>query len=335
MSKIFVLHVAVFLAAFGAAQAQDTQIGGFVDGAYYINTVDDNGEFGLDQVELDITHSASDKTLLRADVEWVKDGEDYTIQAEQGYMTYTANCGWAFTLGKFNAPIGFELLDAPDMYQYSHALVFDHGLPTNLTGINLAKDFGQGLDLIAHVSNGWDRATADDNVTYGGRLGYSKDRISGGISAISGKEDMPDESSAKADRETITRTVIDIDVAYQMERLLFGGEFNSGAVDYTGGGEAKWMGILFMVNAAISDRFGVTFRYDLFDDQDGFVFGAIGDEMQKRQAITIAPSVNLDDGFVALVEFRVDMSDQDAFIDSDGEPTDSSTAVAFEMTYSW
>ena len=34
----------------------------------------------------------------------------------------------------------------------------------------------------------------------------------------------------------------------------------------------------------------------------------------------------------ALVELRVDMSDADAFTDRDGEATDSTTSLAFEMT---
>ncbi|MCH7859583.1 MAG: hypothetical protein IID14_07795 [Candidatus Marinimicrobia bacterium] len=40
----------------------------------------------------------------------------------------------SITIEKFSASIRFELLDAPDMYQYSHSLVFDDALPTNLRG---------------------------------------------------------------------------------------------------------------------------------------------------------------------------------------------------------
>ena len=68
---------------------------------------------------------------------------------EQGYVTRSRAGSQdlegnypILTFGKFNAPIGFELLDAPDMYQYSHSLVFSRGLPTNLTGAMLAMDLG-------------------------------------------------------------------------------------------------------------------------------------------------------------------------------------------------
>ena len=43
----------------------------------------------------------------------------------------------------------------------------------------------------------------------------------------------------------------------------------------------------------------------------------------------------LDENFGALVEFRWFKSDRDGFVDKDGEATDTSTHVAFEMTYSW
>ncbi len=314
------------------ALAQETQIRGFVDAAVFFDFASPNAEFGLDQVEIDVEHQASEKTSLRADLEWVRDGATHVAQIEQGYMTYAPRAGWAFGLGKFNAPIGFELLDAPDMYQYSHSLVFDFGLPTNLTGLFVTRDLGRGVDLVAHVSNGWDRETAGPNFTYGGRLGFTRGGFGGGVSAISGREEFDSEDASPT---ALTRTVFDVDLSYLTGAWRFGGEVNLGSAESTGEIESDWVGFLVMTHVEFDAGFGLTLRYDAFDDRDGFAFGVVEGESQFRQSITFAPTFALDEGFGAFVELRVDLSDQDAFADRDGEAVASSTFAAFEMTYAW
>jgi len=332
MRKLTILMALLLIA--GGAIAQ-TEMTGFVDAAYTWNPADAAGEFGLDQVELDIFHQASDKTMLRTDLEWVKDGEDMVAQVEQGYMVYTADCGGSFTFGKFNAPIGFELLDAPDMYQYSHALVFDYGLPTNLTGAMLDYGFDSGLSVVGYIVNGWDANTsAGKTNTFGGRLGYESGEFFCGLSGITGKQDVEGE----ADTQELTRTVIDVDLGYARDAWTFGGEFNMGTATVAMPGEdmeSEWMGLLAMSHYDFNDRVGLTVRYDWFDDADGWAFGMVGTEYQVRQAIAIAPTFAIADNCGALIEVRVDMSDQDAFVDADGDPTGSDLNVAFEMTYSW
>jgi len=302
------------------AVAGDTEITGFGDASYYYNANAEAGEFGLDQVEIDIVHQASRKTSVRADIEWVKDGDDFTCQIEQAFMTYTRDCGTTFMFGQFNAPIGFEAIDAPDMYQFSHSLVFEYGAPTNLTGLALSRNLGERFDAIVYGCNGWDQNTEDNkNLTFGGRLGYEAPcGAAAGISAISGKE------------SDFTRTVFDVDLGYETGAWTFGGEFNMGTVTLADDTEQEWTGFLVMGHYDVNDWLGFTGRFDTFDDADGYAFGAA----EKRSSITFAPTFVLDDGFGALVEFRLDMSDEEVFTDSDGA-TDSEFAVAFEMTYSW
>ncbi|MEZ4649271.1 MAG: porin [Candidatus Eisenbacteria bacterium] len=316
-----------------AAHAEGTTLSGFVDASYFGEFSGDNGEFGLDQVEIDVEHEATEKAGLRADLEWVKDGEEYIAQVEQAYATYAPAPDWTLTFGKFNAPIGFELLDPTDVYQFSHSLVFDYGLPTNLTGLSVARTFGNGFDVIAHVSNGWDRQTASRNVTVGGRAGFAQDALTLGVSAISGKEDLGEETYA-----TLKRTVVDVDASYALERVLFGGEFNLGSAEHNGF-DADWTGFLLMAHATVNELLGITARVDWFDDPDGYVFGYVftdaSESGETRQSFTLSPTLYLGGGVGALLELRMDKSDRDVFLDSDGEPTDTSMSGAFEVTYGW
>lgn len=327
--RTVIISLLCLLAVSALADDSTTVISGFADASYVYDANATAGEFGLDQAEVDITHRASEKTVVRADLEWIKDGDGFVAQVEQAYMAYTCGWGATFTLGRFNAPIGFELVDPNEMYQYSHSLVFTYGLPVNLTGAMVHKGLGAGFDTRAYAVNGWELNTETNKVlTWGGHVGYSRGVSAAGVSVITGEE---------ADAATgveFDRTVYDVDLSYKPDGWVFGADLNSGKVT-AGGTEQTWFGFLVMAHRDYNGWSGLTVRYDYFDDQDGYAFGLVGDEAQTRTAIAIAPTFVLDEGFGALVELRLDMSDQDAFTDADGEPTDSALTVAAEMTYSW
>ncbi len=203
-------------------------ISGFVDASHYYDSEGSANSAGLDQVEIDITKDFSEITGLRADIEYVNDGAGGFIHdIEQGYLTLKPFKGkdFSFTFGKFNAPVGFELLDAPDMYQYSHALVFNFGLPTNLTGVMFSAPLSKTADLSAYIVNGWD-LNVDNNKdkTVCGRLGFTpNEKLLIGFSGIYGAQ-------SKTPGKKLT--IADIDVTYNAaDNLVFGGEFNLGSED--------------------------------------------------------------------------------------------------------
>ena len=313
------------------------EISGFVDASYIYNNLDDANTFGLDQVEIDLSKNLGGIGTLRADLEWVSDGEGgFTLDAEQGYVTLDLGMGRGegnyptLTFGKFNAPIGFELLDAPDMYQYSHALVFDMGLPTNLTGAMLSMDLGGGVDVVVHLSNGWDQ-NVDGNTDkmIGGRLGYSHEEKGGiGFSAMRGNESG----------FTGNLTVYDIDLTLTPSpRLIIGGEYNYGKTELDEiNAENSWNGYMVMAHYSLTDVMGLTGRYDYFNASVG-VSSQTGESLDvAQQALTIAPTFALTDGLGFLMELRRDFSDEAMFYNSEtGKSEDSMVNFAFEMTYSF
>ncbi len=302
---------------------------GFVDASNYSDFNARESSFGLDQVEVDIIKDFNGQALLRADVEYVSDGMgNFDLDLEQGYLNYTIGSGqtWSFSFGKFNAPIGFELLDAPDMFQYSHAIVFDNGLPTNLTGLMVGTEFPAVVDWCFYIVNGWD-VNSDNNrdKTFGTRIGITPmENLNFGLSAISGPEQDDNVSSR--------RTVVDWDFTYNPFAFwTIGSEINWGSESLAlpGGETGIWSGWLLMNNFAIGDRWGITTRFDYFNDKDGLRTGT----PQEWKAICISPSVSIIDGLGGLVELRYDFSDQDVFTKSDGEPTDNQVTTAVEFTY--
>ena len=143
--------------------------------------------FSFDQLEIDLEKELAEGISLRADIDFIEDG----VSVEQAFISFKlfkvrGVATPTVTFGKFNAPIGYELLDAPDMYQFSHSLVFDNALPTNLSGLSISQNLGVGLDLVVYIANGWDVNFADDSLMiFGGRLVYGGiEGLGLGLSAI-------------------------------------------------------------------------------------------------------------------------------------------------------
>ncbi len=367
MRSLIALILCLCVAA--CASAGGPTISGFIDASYTRNIDENAGEFGLNEVELQVIHEVTSNTSFRADVDWTREGNEFVADVEQAWVAHTVGC-WTFKLGKFNAPVGFEDVDAPDLYQYSFGLVSDYGAPDNLTGLKIGRGIGELLDASVFIVNGWDQnANSNRMKTFGGRLDFGKDALSAGVVVISGKEkefgDGPAEWMAKRegpdpdfdfdDEPEFKRTMIDVELAYEPEGWVFGGEVNLGFVKTPVAGAAKdngespgeveqeWFGFLLMAHRSLTDVLGLTLRYDYFDDKDGYAFPMVnaGSDLvpdwkaQTRQAVTVAPTLSIDKGLDAVLEFRMDMSSEKVFQDADGKPKDSSLNVAFGITYSW
>ena len=318
------------------AGASDVEISGFIDMSYYSDGNAGTAGTSFDQFELDLTSNKSEALSARVDLEF---GGDGSIAIEQGFIEIAPSDGLKLTFGQFNAPIGFELLDAPDMFQYSHAMVFNYGLPTNLTGFMANSGFGL-IDVAVYYVNGWDN-NIDDNSekTIGTRIGVTPIEILNfGISYISGKEGSDDPTTAAIVEDPLGLTVTDIDLTFTgVADLTVGFEYNMGVqVDssaVTSGDDATWNGFLVMANYAVDDTYAITLRYDSFNDTEGARLG--GGVEETRNSITISPSFTIADGVGGLFEYRTTTSDQEVFTDKDANSKTDQTEIAVELTYSF
>ncbi len=344
----------------GSALAQ-VNINGFVDASVgYCPDPQELG-FSMDQVELDITRTNDNGLTLRADLEFVDDGEGgWDAAVEQGFMNLALPLPVEskLTFGRFNAPIGFECLDAPDMYQYSHALVFDYGLPTNYTGGMLDLALTPQLNLALILANAWDANTETDmEKTFGGRLSASFGDLNIGLSWIVDPElqsseimiDPEDGSEVEIVTEDNSQTVFDIDVAYTMNALTLGAEYNMGTYTDAADEDYSWSGFLVMGHYDFNDFMGLTLRYDMFDDGDNVrvdpnEVGMSAGNGFTYSAITIAPTFVLGENMGAVLEFRMDTVDKEIWQTDDSveledgtitDLTDTKLSIALELTYTF
>lgn len=325
----------------GEEESGDLSVSGFVDTSYFYDLNAEAGSFSLDAAKIILNKQLSSYASVYARLGFYNPSTDVVageIEISEAYVTLTAPVGDGlnFMIGKFYAPVGFESVDAPDMYQYSHALVFDYGIPLFFTGVMASYDFGDMASLGLYITNGWD-ANINENGEYTGglRLGVTPfEGLGLGLSATYGSENAVGKQ----------RTMLDVDLAFDyVENLMIGAEFNmgseEGAIPAANPGDdpddATWNGFLVMAHYDFTDWMGLTLRYDMFNDPDDFRIGDGVPDGQTRTAITVAPTFVIADGAGALIEYRMDMSDEEVFVDADGEPTDTSSYVVVEFTYSF
>lgn len=326
----------VFGSVLFAEETVPLELSGFADTSYFYDVTVEEGSFGFDEFELDIIGQLSDFTLFRVDINFreVDSGGDDGVLSfdeiiEQGYVSLECPQfpGHTFSFGKFNAPIGFESLDGPDMYHYSHALVFDLGIPTNVTGLRYETSISDVATIDAYLVNGWDKNSENNSEsTFGFRVGFSPvPMFTIGFAGLYGSE---------SERGSEDRIVLDIDGSLKpVDKLLIGFEINQGTErDAVGDGEdGNWRGWLLMANYNCSDHLAVAARYDWFDDEDGLRTGLI----QTLMSYTLTMTVAMNDRAFFLFDYRHDHSDEEVFIDESGEATDSSVALAFEFLYTF
>ncbi len=320
----------------GAEGGTGLRVSGFVDVSFFYDDNAGSSSFSLDEVEINIFKELSAGISARTDLNFRN--VDGNLNAddilEQGYITFRLPIAEPldFTFGKFNAPIGFELLDPVDMFQFSHALVFNLGIPTNVTGVMLTSKPTDAVDLNLYLVNGWDQLSDNNsNKTVGGRVGFTvSEKVGFGVSFIYGAE-RDNENSDK-------RFVLDLDATFNpLESTVVGFEFNYGTEERVPislplpDKDADWLGFLIMVHHDLTPSAGVTLRYDFFDDKDAGRTGTV----QKLQAVALALTLSLSDGAGVLAEYRHDWSDVDSFVLADGGMDDSNDSLALEFTYSF
>jgi predicted porin len=184
------------------------------------------------------------------------------------------------------------------------------------------------IDVAAYVVNGWDVSSSDgnQNKTIGTRVGINAmPGVNIGVSVITGTANDSTEDK---------RTVLDIDATITMiDNLTIGVEINSGTeenANLTSDGDGDWTAFLLMAHYDLDDTYGVTARYDTFDDEHGSRLG--NSIVEKQTALTLAGTMSLGDGAGLLAEWRRLDSDQNVF---NGSTEDSTDTFAVEFTYSF
>jgi hypothetical protein len=326
-----------------AAQAPKIQVTGFVD-VYYgynFNKVDpllrtfdvqhDSFSFSLAEVAFSKAVTTDSRVGFRADLDVGKtadlvaayepeaDGKEIYKHIQQAYVSVLAGSSVQLDAGKFVTPIGAEVIESGDNWNYTRSVLFGYAIPFYHTGVRATVTASPKVAVAGYLINGW-----NDGIAIGGEKSFAlaltlkpTDKITWIGNYMVGKQE-PDLDTRNLFDTTLTLT--------PTAKLSFMANF-----DYGKEGEVEWWGIAAYAKLQANPHWALVGRYEYLDDTKGsfMTFGTTAQTVTLTSDHTIAGSLK------ARLEYRTDFAKEPIFTKNDGATTKSQTTLTVGLVYNF
>src|SRR5215475_1225539 len=261
---------------------------------------------------------------------------DATKHVLQAYASYVAPIGSGLTIdfGKMYTPIGAEVVETKDNFNYSRGLLFLYG-PFYHAGFRAKYAFNDKASLSGFVFNGWDNIF-ENNVgenagkTVGFQLGLTPSKKFALTQTYLAGPEAPLANlpalSARDNWRHIADTVVSV---YATDKLTLLGNFVYGSDAGNDGARGHWTGFAGYFKYAFNNRFAFSPRFEVFNDKDGLRTGVA----QTVKDITLTQEVKLLNNFITRFEYRRDFSNQRVFTSSAGLAKDNQNTFILGISY--
>jgi len=267
------------------------------------------------------------------------DNPDEQFDLNQAYVDLALPVGTGLTLrlGKFNTPMGYEVINPSGNAFFSHSFLFNYAIPLTNTGVLATYNLNDKTSVYGGISRGWDTSLEDDNDTVDYIVGAAwtlsdKDKLTATL--ISGADQAGDNGN--------WRTVVDVILSHTVSDQLtvaFNGDYGYERRSHSSvsGSDAQWFGLAGYASYTLCKEANLNFRAEYFNDADGarvsaaaggaqFVEGTVG--------LAIKPFANdaLWSNLVIRPEVRWDWSDTKVF-DDGGDYNQVTAAIDAYFTF--
>jgi len=242
---------------------------------------------------------------------------------QQAYVSYLAPAGngsLQIDLGKFVTPVGFEVIESKDNWNYSRSLLFTLAIPRYHQGVRVAYRPTDQTRVTAFLVNGWNDSKENNGAKSVGVQFFAKPRPAITVTAnyIGGPE-IPDD-----DRDW--RHLLDIVATASVRPGV------TAAINYDKGKELSthWQGAAAYLRYQPNAWFALTPRYELFNDHDGWAL--IG---QPVRELTLTAEFKAKQRILMRVEYRGDATLDPFFVKDTGEQVKAQKALTVAWVYSF
>ena len=245
---------------------------------------------------------------------------------QQAYVTYLAPVGRGLTLdvGKIVTPLGAELIESQDNWNYSRSLLFALAIPYYHTGARASYAFTDRVAVSGMLVQGWN-AVRDNNgaktIVLQATVKPSP-RVSLVQNFITGAE----QADNTKDRRHVLDTVATVTVS---DRLSLMANYDYGR-DQVDGLAARWQGVALYGRWQAASWWALAPRVEWYKDGDGFTTGA----PQTVRELTLTSEQTLAGRLLTRLEYRRDMATTPFFTGESG-PTDTQSTVTFGFVYTF
>lgn len=252
--------------------------------------------------------------------------DDFDIR--QAYISYMAPVGSGLRLdfGKFVTDHGLEVIEGYEdwNWNYSRSFLFYYSIPFTHTGLRATYTVNDKLTLSGAVVNGWDNVK-DNNSSKSFHLHAAITPLPGTV--INVKYMAGTEAND-------TRHLFNLNLSKNFGALTLKADYVYGTednVDVFGDStltDSTWTGVAGYARYAVSDKFAVNARVELFSDNDG----ARTLTAQDLWEVTLTPEYTVNDNLVVRAEYRHDHSNQDVF-NKNGTLSDTQDTIGLNAIY--
>ena len=275
------------------------------------------------RVDLDFGKTAD----LVASFEPEENGVEIYKHIQQAYVSVQAAETLTVDFGKFVTPIGAEVIESQDNWNYTRSILFGYAIPFYHVGVRASVAPSESFSLTGFLVNGWNNGSeTNGGKTFALSASLGGDKWSWIGNVMTGPE-VSENAVGIAEDEylTIWDTTLSYDVSPKLSLM---GNIDYGTWSF-GGEDLKWYGFAAYAKFQASEKWGLVGRYEWIDDEDGG-FMTIG---QKAQSFTLTSDHDVLDGLKVRLEYRLDKTDDEYFEKDDGSLTDSQSTLTVGVVY--
>jgi hypothetical protein len=254
-------------------------------------------------------------------------GRSFAQYLKEAYFSYLAPVGKGLQVdvGKFVTPMGAEVIESKDNWNYSRGLLFTYAIPFYHFGARANYKFNDKYNLTGFLVNGWNNIVDNNSgKTYGfSFVGNPTKTASFTVNYLAGPEEPTgafgvDTSGVLVNVNKTWRQTLDIVGSYNPTpklSLLANVDYGRGdkfATDkttapFTLSPTVWWAGGAGYVKYAIDANDYVAARYEYFEDHDGFMTVQFIPRLHLNE-ITATYQRTLASHLLTRFEYRRDMS---------------------------
>ncbi len=211
--------------------------------------------------------------------------------------------------GRFVTLAGTEVIRTPDNWNISRGFLFGLGVPFTHTGVRAQYNlFNDKITTYWGVNNGWD-ANIDNNTFKTWETGIGA-QLTDSLSWLTSFYWGPENANQNSHRRFLLSNVATWNAT---EKLAFKGEITVGGqnrlVSTAINENARWFGLGGHVHYALTERWGLAYRMELFRDVERFRTDASGATLTGADTLwemTLGTDYKIYEGLTGRLEYRLD-----------------------------
>jgi hypothetical protein len=249
-----------------------------------------------------------------------EDGKEIYKHVQQAYLSVLAGQKLQLDAGKFVTPLGAEVIESQDNWNYGRSVLFGYAIPFYHMGLRATLPVNDKLSLAGYVVNGWNNSSEihgdfpclglTATVKPSPRLTWIANYMGG--TEIEG---------------AATRHIFDTTLTVSpTSKVSLQANY-----DYGKEGDTSWWGVAAYAKLQVKPSWSLVGRYEYLDDTDGG-FMTIG---QKAQTLTLTSDHLVAGGLKLRLEYRGDFTRDPFFTDDAAKKKDSQHAVLVGIVYAF